>query len=599
MVCCVTFLISLACSCGTRATNQSAEITDIYAGDCLSDSGFCYRNIYSPTGLDAATSAELGLNNFDADWGIWGHNLKKTVDAENNEAFNATVHGHKNSAQLCFSSQELYQRTVDYIVENFGEYQSIRIVIAPTDCPDACTCNNCTRLGNTANSSTPAVTHFVEQLSKRFPVHKFFILSYLSTEQPPTHPLPQNVGVIISAMSLPFCLTDKEPNPHNRFVKQLTQWRRVIKHLYVWDYINNFDDYLTPFPILKVARLRLQYYKKQQVDGIFLNGSGYLYATFGDLKTAVLAGLLRNPNRSVEALAKEFLKKAYPVSYKWIYNYYMLLEDQFPHNKPFHLYMGSNQLKQLYFSASKFYDFYNGLNTFIEQSEGQERTNLQQLRTALSFPLLEMARMYNMCPKAWIEGVKKDLYDAASVGTIQYYNEAEQTIHDYLTEWEQYMMPPSDISNNLLSGIMPKVMIHNDEDDIPACAELLTLTDAVHGFPGNYHCGWVVFPAKSVDLNFSVNDITGSGTLKFSFLQMPRHHIFPPVELEIYKNDVLYRTLPLVSYDKEVISSDGKSHMIKKSVPFSMDGVTRLTIRLIGSMKEREQMAVDEIAFVK
>jgi hypothetical protein len=599
LACCAILFALIGWPCSIRATNRSAETADKEVFSCPPDSGFSYRSIYSPTGLNAATSAELGLNNFDADWGIWGHNLKKAVDADDNEELDATVDGYKVPEQLCFSSRELYRRTVEYITDNFDDHHSIRIVIGPTDYPDACTCHNCVQLGNTPHNGTPAVAHFAEQLSKRFPVHQFFILSYLSTEQPPAHALPQNVGVIISAMPLPFSLTDKAPDPHNLFVQQLTKWKRVVKHLYVWDYINNFDDYLTPLPLLKILRQRLLYYKAQQVEGLFLNGSGYLYATFDDLKTAVLAGLMRNPNRSVEELAKAFLQKAYPVSCEWIYQYYMELENRLPRNEPFDLYMGSDRLKQLNSSAgSKLYDFYNGLNTYIAQAKGQERKNLQQLHAALAFPLLEMARMYNIHATLRCEAARKELHKAVAAGTILYYNEAEQTVHDYLTEWERYM-PPSEITHNLLSGIIPQVTMYNHKEEVLHPAELLTLTDATHGFPGNYHCGWVIFPTDSVSLDFSVSDLTDSGTLKLSFLQMTRHHIVPPDEMEIYKNDTLYQKVSFASFDKEEeVSSDGRSRMIKTSIPFSMDGATRLTIRLTSSTKGR-QIAVDEIAFIK
>jgi hypothetical protein len=534
----------------------------------------------------------LCLNNFDADWGIWGHNLKKVIDPDNDEALAATVHGKKEPAQLCFSSPELYRRTESYIVDNFGEQSSIRIVIAPTDLQWACTCPECSRLGNTEKNATPAVAHFAEQLAKRFPAHQFYILSYLSTQSPPQTPLPHNVGTIISAMSLPFKLVDDEPDTNSCFARQLMQWQHVTDRLFVWDYINNFDDYLTPFPILRVAAQRLQLFKRLKVSGVFLNGSGYQYASFNDLKTAVLASLLQNPRRSISRLVKEFLAKAYPVSCDWLYDYYMKLEEEFPRNKKFNLYMGSADLKRLYFRASWFFDFYEGLNTFIEQAAEPERTNLRHLQTALSYQLLEISRMYNMRSNFRYDAIKELLTD----GIIQSYSEAGETIHDYLTEWEHYMSA-SDVTPNLLAGVMPKVVLPDGEDAVPNSSELLSLTDGVHGFPGNYHCGWVIFPATTVDLNFSVSDIIESGTLKLSFLQMPRHHIYAPVEMEIYQNGTLCQTVSLSSFDKEEPSSDGHSRMLKKSIPLSMDEVSHLTIRLKGSKKG--EMAIDEIAFVR
>ena len=56
-----------------------------------------------------------------------------------------------------------------------------------------------------------------------------------------------------------------------------------VNNIYIWDYINNFDDYLTPFPILKIAQQRLQFFKQHGASGIFFNGSGYSYSSFDEM----------------------------------------------------------------------------------------------------------------------------------------------------------------------------------------------------------------------------------------------------------------------------------------------------------------------------
>ena len=65
--------------------------------------------------------------------------------------------------------------------------------------------------------------------------------------------LPSNVGVLISAIELPLRLVNKKHTQEKQFIQSLKQWKNVTKQIYVWDYINNFDDYLTPFPILRIA----------------------------------------------------------------------------------------------------------------------------------------------------------------------------------------------------------------------------------------------------------------------------------------------------------------------------------------------------------
>ncbi|MDR0895394.1 MAG: DUF4838 domain-containing protein [Prevotellaceae bacterium] len=591
---CIHLLLT---GCGTHAKHKSGS--DEYRSEhTVPDLGFSYRSIYSPTGLNPDRAARLKLNNFDADWGIWGHNLKKLVANNGDKVLYATIHGAKDASQLCFSSDKLYQLVESYIIDNFGESPTTRIVVAPTDSPAACTCERCRQLGNTPNNSTPAVTWFAEKLASRFPSHRFFILSYLSTELPPDHSLPANVGVLISAMTLPFCLVGEKEECHSPFAQQLTLWKSVTHQIYVWDYINNFDDYLTPFPILKIARQRLLFYKKNRIEGVFLNGSGYLYSSFDDLKTSVLAALLNNPNQSIDKLVREFLEQEYPVSKEWIYHYYMQLEERMPTGKPFNLYMGSDELKQLYFSGSCFFEFFEGLNTFIEQAVGHEREKLQLLHTALSFTGLELMRMYDgqsgKHTKNWIRNLNR----AVSDGSLTCYSESEQTLLNYLNDWKLYI-DNSDVTDNLLAGIMPQVTMPAGKEMPLSSSALLYLTDGIHGLPSNYHCGWTILPANDVSLDFFVTDMPAKGILKCSFLQMPRHHIYAPLEIDIYTDNMLCQRVKLNPADLSEKRIDGKGKMVKKSIPLSLDGVTHLTVRLMGPDSNKGQIGIDEIAYVK
>ena len=143
---------------------------------------FDYQSIYSPYGLNADHTGVIGLNNFDDNWGIWGHNLRKVLGKDAEKVY-ATIHGKTDDSQLCFSSEDMYRQIENYIVDNFGEKGNFRFVIAPDDTPYACTCATCTALGNTEKNAPPAVTELILRLSQRFPKHTFFTTSYLTTQQ--------------------------------------------------------------------------------------------------------------------------------------------------------------------------------------------------------------------------------------------------------------------------------------------------------------------------------------------------------------------------------------------------------------------------------
>lgn len=559
---------------------------------------FDYQTIYTPAGLNPDYIGVIGLNNFDESWGIWGHNIRKVLGEKAN-LLSATIDGKKDESQLCFSSQEMYSQLENYIVDNYGEKGNARFVIAPDDTPDACTCPTCIAAGNTAKNATPAVTGLVTRLSNRFPNHFFFTTSYLSTQQVPEKQLPANSGVIISAIDFPLCKDNEKSSQGNKFARQMDQWKNVTKNIYIWDYINNFDDYLTPFPVLKIAQQRLQFFKEHGASGIFFNGSGYNYSSFDEMKTFVLSALLINPDLPVDNLIKDFINQEYPTSKKWLYDYYIDLENSTNTGKPFGLYAGIQESEKSFLHPEKFIKFYDEMENSIASAKGEERKKLHALQTALSFTRLEIGRSHGFdafgyakrdgnsiqpTPQSrkWLTQLKE--YKAFD--GMEYYNESYNELSNYIKEWEKDILT-SDVSKSLLLGIKPSVAPKSDGNK----ANLLT--DGTHGLPDNYHLGWLIIPNEECTVDVPVKGINASGTLRLSFLHLPRHRIYAPQQIEILKDGVPYKTIQV-----KAENADEKGTTVKASIPVELKEVQLLSIKVTCSPKPRTQIALDEIAFV-
>ena len=559
---------------------------------------FDYQSIYSPAGLNSDYTGVMGLNNFDDSWGIWGHNLRKVL-GDNTDKVYATIHGKTDDSQLCFSSPEMYTQIEDYIVNNFGEKGNSRFVIAPDDNPYACTCASCTALGNSEKNATPAVTELVLRLAQRFPRHFFFTTSYLSTQQATDKQLPANAGVMVSAIDFPLCRIDSKDAQEKKFAQQLENWKKVTKNIYIWDYINNFDDYLTPFPILKIAQQRLQFFKKNGASGIFFNGSGYSYSSFDEMRTFVLSALLINPEQVVEDLIRNYLNQEYPVSKKWLSDYYIDLENSAQSGKKLGLYAGIRESEGVYLNPEKFIKFYDEMGDFVSDAKGKERKKLHELQTALSFTRLEMGRDHSYdtygyakrngkeiqtVPQArkWVTQLKEH----KAFSGMEYYNESANEIDYYIKEWEQYILA-SDIKKDLFLGITPSSTPKTNKNS------LKRLTDGTHGLPDNYHCGWIIFPQEECTIDLPVKGINESGTVYISFLNLPRHRIYAPQQIEVSRDGASYKKINLSPDD-----SVEKGEMVKAVVPVDLNGTELLSIKITGTKKPGAQIGMDEIAFI-
>lgn len=569
--------------------------------DTCGSFAFKYQDIYSPTGLNVDYAGIAGLNPMDNSWGIWGHNLHKVL-GDDLKSLYATVERAKNEDQFCFSSSEMYKRIESYIIDNYGEKGNTRFVIAPNDNPLACTCPNCTAIGNTPDDATPAVTQLVTRLAKRFPDHLFFTTYYLSTRKVPPTPLPSNAGVIISAMALPFRLVNENQVQNESFTRLLESWKKVTDKIYIWDYINNFDDYLTPFPILKIAQQRLRFFRDNGASGIFLNGSGYSYSAFDEMRTFVLSALLINPDLPMEELVRRFLEQKYHTSHAILYNYYISLENRLQPGKELNLYAGVQEAEKAYLNTDDFIRFYDELDILITKSKGEERKSLNKLKTALSFTRLELARIHTfntygfasrngksmqVLPQAqdWLNRIKEH----KSFQGMEYYNESTDEIDNYINEWGQYILPSS-TAENLLLGETPTSSSKLDE----GYKDLSILTDGAHGLPSDYHCGWLISTNRELMINLPVKENKSiTGELKVSFLHLPRHKIYVPQHVEVFKDDVSLGTLTIAS-----INTDKKGEIVEAKATINLQDAKQLTLKITSLQEKRTQVAIDEVSFI-
>ena len=418
----ITLLLSTATACSSTKSSQ------------IGDSRFEYRDVFLPenTGLEKCKlSPETEtLNRVDNEWGIWGHNLEKILGGNLPDECYMRLgdDGSVNKKQLCFSSQALFDKVCEWIVDNYGSDVTTRFTIFPRDNKLCCTCKDCRKKGNTTISATPAVTDFVVKLCKKFPKHIFFTSCYHSTNALPTQKLPDNAGVMISAITwiLKNEINEKEIN----FKKKVGEWAKKTDRIYVWEYINNYEDYFTPFPCIALMQKRIQYYDKAGVKGLFFNGSGYDYSSFSDLKVYALAELMKDPYQNWEDIIRDFFRQNYPESHKLLEDFYISIEkNSMNRRKYMDPYAAVDAALKEYLDADSFIKFYDELGKRYGSVAGEEGEKLQKLYSACTLTRLEIAKM---------RGKKLAVPDVLrNTPPSKVYSEEGWTVEDYINKYEK------------------------------------------------------------------------------------------------------------------------------------------------------------------
>ena len=474
-------------------------------GSANGNDTFEYCDIHLPENLKGEAE-HLHLNNVETDWGLWGHNLSAAITEKVSKRIYASTGGVRNDEQFCFTSEELYRSIEQYVINNYGEDGGVRFAILPNDNKIVCQCAACVRMGNTAKDATPAVCYMIERLCDRFPDHYFFTSYYSTTRSIPAKALPRNGGVLVSAIDfyLGFTYSEREKN----FIETLRKWGEKSGHVYVWDYINNFDDYLTPCPLFTIMQNRLGLYADTGVKGLFLNGSSYDYSTFSDIKTNLYAALRHNPQENWMNLLNDYCAEHYPVTGKLIANFIIKQEIRmFTRQQIIPIYGGIGDILNTYLPEEAFITFHNELIDLLPQTTEDEYEKVRKLCNALAYTRLEIMRHHGDISQArpMLKRLAKCLTD-----DIKIYSESCWTLQSYINDYN-YILEHAEKtgSKNLLRGQEIKALTTLDED----YKDLSPLTDGLLALPSNYHCGHVI-SSEGKGLTLSVPCPPGMRTLR-------------------------------------------------------------------------------------
>lgn len=582
--------------------NSTFEISDlpmsiISFNDTVGVFPFAYRDVFLPTNLDPDMSGILCTHNLDHDWGLWGHNLHKIIPEDATDNIYAKVNGKVVKEQYCFSSEELYHHVVNNIIDNHGvDHCHHNFAILPNDNDIVCLCDSCVALGNEKNNATPAATYMLHRLSQKFPSHKFFTIAYRTTKKAPAQPLPQNAGVLISAIDWPLGL-DINDKAVTKFRNKFADWNEKTENIYIWDYINNFDDYLTPFPILRTMKYRLQTYCDMGVKGLFLNGSGYDYSTFEYFHTCILSALMLNPHVSLNTLLDDHFKRRFPVSGNLIREYYGKLMTAFEESgRIMTWYSGIEDTEVEYLNRELFIEYYKKISEIVDETHDEEEFRLRRLLTALTFTRLEIARHagfidsigyahldgHTIKPENKIINYLHRLADNHKLLGFDTYTETGEKIEDYIRNWKKLVLVPEHYSSLLFGN---ELKIRNGGNVIMTGK----LTDGQPGLPDSYHSGWLLLEPDESKIVIP-SELTRKGSnLRFNFLHMERHRISVPAKVEVWQGNKLLSTV----YPKPN-STRNKTGIAFCDVPIGSNVNSDVLLRILPSTVGHN-VAIDEI----
>lgn len=549
---------------------------------------FEFREVYFPVELDQEYLDWYGLHNLEEKWGTWGHTFNKilppSIYFKEHPEYYSLYNGRRQPIQLCLSNEAVFEHTVAYFRERMLENpQATFWSIAPNDDIGNCTCDRCQMIDKREGGPQGSLIHFVNRVAARFPDKKFTTLAYLQTANAPAYVrVAENVSVILSNIDA-FRKGDigSEPSAAT-FRRQLRDWKSKSSHVFVWDYMTQFTNYLAPFPIQGTLQRNLQYLKDQGVEGVFLQGGGASYSDMAELNAYVLAHLVWDSSLSEEQLIDEFVNGYYGKAGPKVKAYLHARRNALPGpSSALSIYGNPIDNRKDFLSPEKM-DEYSAL---LEKAESLVEGNaimeqrIRRIGLGLDYTYLQQARFYGPHQHGifteengkWRvrtnvkRKVQQFVADAKQLGVIEL-AEGGASPAQYGSEWEA-IFKAGVRTNKAADAKM--TMKYPFDPSFPANGAA-TLTDSVPGYL-DYSYNWLLWTGEPMDITLDFENVRKMDSIELNFLQDARHWIFPPKEIRITasKDDKNFKEL--LAYEVENIDEDYTVQKVKFSVPIDDD----------------------------
>ncbi|MBI5820267.1 MAG: DUF4838 domain-containing protein [Verrucomicrobia bacterium] len=218
-----------------------------------------------------------------------------------------------DNAQLCLTNDELCKEVTSNVLATLRKNPDARFIdISQNDWRRNCTCEKCKALDEKEGSPAGSLVHFLNKVAaeveKEFPDVLVESLAYQYTRKPPKCVKPRD-NVLIRLCTIECSYIQPLTGEQNKkFAEDMEGWSRIAKHLFIWDYVTNYTDYIGPHPNLRVLAPNVRYFVKNGAVGLFEEGEG---DDFADMRNWVLMRLMWDPSLDENKLFHDFCEGYY------------------------------------------------------------------------------------------------------------------------------------------------------------------------------------------------------------------------------------------------------------------------------------------------
>jgi hypothetical protein len=506
---------------------------------------------------DQAYMAWHNLDNHDELFGLYVHTFARLIPPDqyfknHPEYYTKTRAGRVPDAQLCLTNPDV-ERIVKAKIREYmtGNPEAQYWSVSQNDTFSPCECDSCRAIDSTEGSNSGSLLAFVNRIAAEFPDKIISTLAYQYTRSAPRHIRPAaNVNIMLCSIECNRSRPLETDSGSASFRKDVEDWTKLTRNIYLWDYVVQFRNLMSPFPNLRVLQPNIQYFVKNGITAIFEQGSGRLPNEFKELRTYLIAELLWNPDIKIDSVMDDFLRGYYGKAAPFVREYIDTMHDALERSgEELGIYGFPLPSKNGYLSPGKM-DRYGALFDKGEEAVKRDSALLHRVRIArlpLQFALLEQAKIYGTGERGFFEkgtdslwharATMKNLLDAFVSRCKQYgitaLNEIGTTPEMYRTWTEEFIQ--NSMKNHL--ALSKPVALKDSASTLYHNGDESALTDGLKGLD-DYHLNWLGFHGVDMEATIDLGSPKTLRQMRTDFLQDINAWIFLPTSVEyLVSND--------------------------------------------------------------
>ncbi len=559
---------------------QFSEFFKVYEPD------FAFRRILFKGQKDLSYREWYKLDELD-DWGMFVHTFHRLVSAdtyydEHPEYFSLVNGRRLKDSQLCLSNPDL----IDLLIQNLGKEMDKKPEktiwsVSQNDAYNYCECDKCQALYDKYDSYSGAYIEMANTIATAYPDKQISTLAYQFTREAPKiiKPLP-NVNIMFCSIECNRSMALAEDPRSQSFVKDMEDWSALSSNIFMWDYVVQFKNYLTPFPNFPVLQKNIQFFKDNEVAMMFQQGSSGAWSDLSELKQFLIAKLLWDTELNVDSLASSFIEVYYGGASPFIQAYYDKINKEIKAHADtefLNIYGFPSDYATSYLQPDMML-YYQSLMDKAEKAVANDSILLRRVkrvRMPVDFSYIDIAinHQFEQMPCV-IDGENgKEIHPKITelLHKLEEYSDTDPSIrinerNFKIKDYKTYVL------NKLSLQMKPNkiedavVRIKTQYSDIYPVGGEKALNDRLFGAL-DYHVNWLGFQGEDMIVEIDMLKEKQISEVQMNFLKAVNSWVFLPLEVNIEISEDGNKYQKIISKNGDV--SD--QNYLVKSIPFVFD----------------------------